>query len=83
MTHVQEWFRKQKLTQPDVKPRVYVASDEPRVLAECRKKYPEIEFLGDQDVARSAAVSSRLLLRQLIYFTHLFFLNFSDILIVL
>ena len=56
---MEEWFRKQKLSQPEVKARVYVASDEPRVLAECRKKYPDIEFLGDQDVARSAAVSSR------------------------
>ena len=59
MTHVLEWFRKQKLTRPDVKARVYVASDEPRVLAECRKKYPDVEFLGDQDIARSAAVGSR------------------------
>ena len=38
---------------------VYVASDDPKVLGECRKKYPEIEFLGDQNVAKSAAVSSR------------------------
>merc|ERR1719282_959545 len=37
----------------------YVTSDEPRVLGECRKKYPDVEFLGDQDIARSAAVSSR------------------------
>lgn len=59
MTHVLEWFRKQQLTNPEVKARVYVASDEPRVLGECRKKYPDVEFLGDQDVAKSAAVSSR------------------------
>ena len=54
-----EWFRKQKLTRPDVKARVYVASDEPRVLAECRDKFPDVEFLGDEDIARSAAVGSR------------------------
>ena len=39
--------------------RVYVATDDPKVLAECRKKFPEYEFLGDQAVAKSAAVSSR------------------------
>ena len=39
--------------------RVYVATDDPKVLAECRKKYPSYEFLGDQAVAKSAAVSSR------------------------
>lgn len=59
MKYVEEWFRKQELTQSDVKRRVYVASDDPKVLGECRKKYPDIEFLGDQNVAKSAAVSSR------------------------
>ena len=59
MKYVEEWFRKEELTHPDVKRRVYVASDDPKVLGECRKKYPDIEFLGDQNVAKSAAVSSR------------------------
>ena len=39
--------------------RVYVASDDPKVLAECRKKFPAYTFYGDQGVAKSAAVSSR------------------------
>ena len=39
--------------------RVYVASDDPKVLSECRQKFPEYEFLGDQSIAKSAAVSSR------------------------
>lgn len=59
MVHVEEWFRKQRLTDPTIKSKVYIASDEPRVLGECRKKYPDIEFLGDPEVARTAAVSSR------------------------
>jgi len=59
MKYVEEWFRKQELTKADIKRRVYVASDDPKVLGECRKKYPEFEFLGDQNVAKSAAVSSR------------------------
>jgi len=59
MKYVEEWFRKEELLNPSVKRRVYVASDDPKVLGECRKKYPEIEFLGDQNVAKSAAVSSR------------------------
>ena len=85
MTHVLEWFRKQQLTNPEVKARVYVASDEPRVLGECRKKYPDVEFLGDQDVAKSAAVSSRwvtlLLLptcKIFIVHVHSSFLRYSD-----
>jgi len=59
MKYVEEWFRKYELAHSNVKRRVYVASDDPKVLGECRKKYPDIEFLGDQNVAKSAAVSSR------------------------
>ena len=72
---MQEWYRGYELTHGPTKHRVYVASDDPKVswistpncyhhcvvqvLGECRKKYPDTEFLGDPAVARSAAVSSR------------------------
>jgi len=59
MKYVEEWFRHYELTHTLKTRRVYVASDDPKVLGECRKKYPNIEFLGDQNVAKSAAVSSR------------------------
>ena len=59
MKYVEEWFRQYQLTHSLKTRRVYVASDDPKVLGECRKKYPDIEFLGDQNVAKSAAVSSR------------------------
>jgi len=59
MKHVLEWFRQYEMTHEAVVRRVYVASDDPKVLGECRKKYPDIEFFGDQTVAKSAAVSSR------------------------
>jgi len=59
MKYALEWFRQYELTHKLNTRRVYVASDDPKVLGECRKKYPDIEFLGDQNVAKSAAVSSR------------------------
>ena len=59
MAAVLELFRAQQLTRPGVRPRVYLASDDPRVLGECRDKYPDVEFFGDQNVAKSAALSSR------------------------
>ena len=34
--------------------RVYVASDDPKALGECHKKYHNIEFFGEQNVAKSA-----------------------------
>jgi glycoprotein 6-alpha-L-fucosyltransferase len=59
MVHVEEWFNLLELTNKVDKRRVFVASDDPKVLGECRKKFANYEFLGDQDVAKSAAVSSR------------------------
>ena len=59
MAPVLEWFRARQLTRPGARPRVYLASDDPRVLGECRDKYPHVEFFGDQKVAESAALSSR------------------------
>jgi len=61
MKHVEEYFQQLeiRLGREMTTKRVYVATDDPKVLAECRKKFPEYEFLGDQAVAKSAAVSSR------------------------
>ncbi|XP_023326613.1 alpha-(1,6)-fucosyltransferase [Eurytemora carolleeae] len=82
MVHVEEWFDMLELTQKVDKRRVFVASDDPKVLGECRKKFSNYEFLGDQDVAKSAAVSSRYSdssLRGVIQDIHL--LSLSDFLV--
>lgn len=61
MKYVEEYFQQLEtnLGRNVLKKRVYVASDDSKVLAECRKKFPDYEFLGDQAIAKSAAVSSR------------------------
>lgn len=61
MKYVEEYFQQLEtnLGRNVPKKRVYVASDDSKVLAECRKKFPDYEFLGDQAIAKSAAVSSR------------------------
>lgn len=41
------------------KRRVFIASDDPQVIPEARKKYPDYEIIGDPSVAKSAAVSTR------------------------
>lgn len=41
------------------KRRVFIASDDPHVIDEARQKYPTYEIIGDPNVAKSAAVSSR------------------------
>ncbi|TRY62878.1 hypothetical protein TCAL_10341 [Tigriopus californicus] len=61
MKHVKEYFQLQEVRQgrPIVTKSVYVASDDPKVLAECQKNYPDFTFHGNPDIAKSAAVSSR------------------------
>lgn len=59
MAHVDKWYQLYELTHTVDKRRVYVASDDPKVLGECRKLYPNYEFLGDQEISKTAAVSSR------------------------
>ena len=48
MRHVEDWFRfREKIDRAPVKEcRVYLATDEPTVLIEARKKYVEIPVVG-------------------------------------
>jgi len=59
MVYVAEFFNKLEMKQNVDVRRVYLASDDPSVLPEAKKKYPDYEFLGDVSVAKGAAVSTR------------------------
>ena len=61
MKYVEEYFLELEVRQgyPVETKRVYVATDEPKVLAECRRKFPEYTFLGDVSISKSASVSNR------------------------
>lgn len=59
MTWVDDYFNKLEMSQSVDKRRVFLASDDPKVIDEARKKYPNYEIIGDPDVARMAAVSTR------------------------
>ncbi|KAA0199654.1 hypothetical protein HAZT_HAZT004976, partial [Hyalella azteca] len=59
MRYVDEYFDDLSLTSPNVKRRVYVASDDPSVIKDTRSKYPNYEVLGDPDIAKSAAPATR------------------------
>lgn len=82
MKPVEEWFRRYEMTHTLQTRRVFVASDDPKVLEECKTKYPDITFIGDQNVAISAALSSRYTessLRGIIQDVHM--LSISDFLV--
>lgn len=59
MFHVADYFNKLDMKQKVEVRRVYLASDDPSVIPEAKKKYPSYEFLGDVSIAKGAAVATR------------------------
>lgn len=59
MDVVEKYFDVLEFTQKVEQRRVYLASDDPKVIAETKRKYPHYEIIGDPVVAKSAAVSTR------------------------
>lgn len=59
MYHVEEWYQRLEINHPVEMRQVYLATDEPRVIAEARKKYPRYRFLCDETIAQTAGLSQR------------------------
>ncbi|XP_067011282.2 alpha-(1,6)-fucosyltransferase isoform X2 [Anabrus simplex] len=59
MSAVEEYFDLLEMRQPVPQRRVYLASDDPKVIVETKRKYPHYEILGDPVVAKTAAVATR------------------------
>uniref|UniRef100_A0A182YJU6 Alpha-(1,6)-fucosyltransferase n=1 Tax=Anopheles stephensi TaxID=30069 RepID=A0A182YJU6_ANOST len=59
MTAVDDYYDQLELREKVDKRRVFVASDDPKVIEETKTKYPQYEVIGDPNVAKMAAVSTR------------------------
>ena len=62
MRHVVEYYQRLEIQQhgePLSLKQVYIATDDPKVITECREKYPDYTFLGDESRANSASMRSR------------------------
>jgi glycoprotein 6-alpha-L-fucosyltransferase len=59
MRAVDEYFDQLETVEKVDKRRVFLASDDPKVIDETRNKYPHYEVIGDPEVAKVAAVSTR------------------------
>jgi len=53
MEQVELWFIKYEMSHPPTKRRIYLASDDPQVLQECREKYPEYEIFDNPEISKS------------------------------
>ncbi|KAL8617581.1 hypothetical protein ACOMHN_033127 [Nucella lapillus] len=82
MGHVDAYFSQLEHRQPAGQRRVYLATDDPSVLADAKRKYSRYEFISDNGISRSAALGSRYTdssLRGVIMDIH--FLSLSDYLV--
>ncbi|XP_054717100.1 alpha-(1,6)-fucosyltransferase-like [Uloborus diversus] len=59
MEHVEEYYQQLSLNNPIKEKRVYLATDDPNLLSECKKKFPDYIFYGDPNIAKSASVGQR------------------------
>ncbi|KAJ2951396.1 hypothetical protein O0L34_g13541 [Tuta absoluta] len=61
MKHAEQYWLRLQAAEPatPVPRRVYLASDDPNVLEDARSKYPDVEFVGDPTIARTAATHRR------------------------
>ncbi|EDV29440.1 uncharacterized protein TRIADDRAFT_49632 [Trichoplax adhaerens] len=59
MVHVEEYYQKLKRTTKVPVKRVFIATDEPKVVDEARKRYKDYVFVSDAQASKSAALSSR------------------------
>lgn len=59
MNAVEEYYNQLEMVQSIEKRRIFLASDDPKVIEEARKKYPHYDVIGDPEIAKIAAVSTR------------------------
>lgn len=59
MKYVNEYFDQLDMVKPVTKRRVFIASDDPKVIEEAKRKYTDYDVIGDPDIAKIAAVSTR------------------------
>lgn len=59
MGHIDEYFNQLELKEKVDKRRIYLATDDPKVITDAKEKYPHYEILGDPLISKTAAVTSR------------------------
>ncbi|XP_013397056.1 alpha-(1,6)-fucosyltransferase isoform X2 [Lingula anatina] len=59
MSFVEDYQQMTQFSRPAHLPRVYLATDDPDVVAEARRKYPQYRFLNDLSTSKSASEETR------------------------
>lgn len=59
MKAVDEYYNQLELKEKVDERRIYLATDDPKVITEARKKYPHYKILGDSAISKTATPSIR------------------------
>ncbi|XP_044727696.1 alpha-(1,6)-fucosyltransferase [Chrysoperla carnea] len=87
MSHVNDYYDRLELmmstqNQQLDQRRVYIATDDPKVITAAKRQYPQYEIIGDTNIAKIAAVSTRYTERSLFgIILDIYFLSKSDFIV--
>ncbi|XP_077866005.1 alpha-(1,6)-fucosyltransferase-like [Saccoglossus kowalevskii] len=59
MVHVEEYYKRLSRIRDVPIKRVYLATDEPKLLSEAKQKFPDYIFVSDNDISRTAGLGQR------------------------
>ncbi|KAK6621299.1 hypothetical protein RUM43_011605 [Polyplax serrata] len=60
MKHVEDWYDQQMQNGVAISRRsIYLATDDPKVIFEAKKKYPNYDIVGDPNIAKTAGIATR------------------------
>lgn len=59
MVHVENYYKQKELSGEVNQKRIYLATDEPILFDEAKRKYPEYEIVGSDDISKTASLRNR------------------------
>ncbi|KAJ3646334.1 hypothetical protein Zmor_023926 [Zophobas morio] len=59
MAAVEDYYKQLELKETIDKRRIYLATDDPKVILDAKNKYPQYEVIGDPSISKTAGISTR------------------------
>ncbi|XP_025420415.1 alpha-(1,6)-fucosyltransferase-like isoform X2 [Sipha flava] len=81
MIHVEEYYKLKELSGQIKKKRIYLATDEPNLFAEAKRKYPEYEIICNENISKTAFKKYDLRKSLIDLIIDIHFLSLSDYLV--
>ncbi|XP_025202627.1 LOW QUALITY PROTEIN: alpha-(1,6)-fucosyltransferase-like [Melanaphis sacchari] len=59
MVHVEDYYKRKKLSGKVNQKRIYLATNEPTLFDEAKRNYPEYEIVGSEDISKTATMKNQ------------------------